>query len=205
MTALATAGQIRAIQTARRAMGMDEASYRAALAELGVSSSKELSSAAANAFLDRLNGQSAPVAAGRRPAGAMNLSGPYAGVCRALWLTAWNLGLVRDRTDRALVAFVERQTGIAHLNWVRDPADSARVIEALKSWISREAGVDWPTKAEAERTHKTISRLRKLEIILRQRLILGIGNVPTAVLSEAELDQVMQELGRQIRARQKEA
>ncbi|MEX0971502.1 MAG: regulatory protein GemA [Paracoccaceae bacterium] len=70
------------------------------------------------------------------------LSGRYAPVLRALWLSAWNLGVIRNRDDQALIAFVARQTQIDHLNWVKDPADAARAIEALKAWIRRESGCD---------------------------------------------------------------
>ena len=60
-----------------------------------------------------------------------------------MWIGAWNLGLVRNRDDKALIAFVERQTGIQHLNWLRDAADAAKAVEALKKWMERDGGVDW--------------------------------------------------------------
>lgn len=70
------------------------------------------------------------------------LNGRYAPVLRALWLSAWNLGVIRNRDDQALIAFVARQTQIDHVNWVKDPIDAARAIEALKVWIRRETKCD---------------------------------------------------------------
>src|SRR3546814_5628829 len=45
------------------------------------------------------------------------LTGPFAPKLVALWLSAWNLGVAHNRHEHALIAFVERQTGIAHVNW----------------------------------------------------------------------------------------
>lgn len=71
------------------------------------------------------------------------LSGPYAKKLQALWISAWNLGLVRNRNDEAIIAFVKRQTGLDHARWLRDPADAQKAIEAMKSWLARESGVMW--------------------------------------------------------------
>lgn len=71
------------------------------------------------------------------------LDGPYAKKLQALWIAAWNLGLVRDRKDAALIAFVKRQTKIDHPNWVRDPASADKAVEALKDWLRRERKVMW--------------------------------------------------------------
>src|SRR3546814_6866940 len=70
------------------------------------------------------------------------LTGPFAPKLVALWLSAWNLGVAHNRHEHALIAFVERQTGIAHVNWVRDQRDGAAAVEALKKWIAREAHVE---------------------------------------------------------------
>lgn len=79
---------------------------------------------------------------GFKPA-SKGLQGRFAKKLQALWIAAWNLGLVRNRTDAALVAFVRRQTRIDHVRFVHDAADAAKAIEALKGWLSRDRGVDW--------------------------------------------------------------
>lgn len=71
------------------------------------------------------------------------LDGPYAAKLQALWIAGWNLGLVRNREDAALLAFVKRQTGIDHTRFLRDPAAAAKAIEALKGWLARDGGVVW--------------------------------------------------------------
>lgn len=188
MTALATKAQVRAIHAIKSRVGLDDDDYRAALGRFGVASSKDLSRADAAAFIDRLKpGTEHPGADG-----AMHLTGPYAQVLRALWLSAWNLGLIRDRTDRALVAFVKRQTGIDSVSWVRDPRDASRAIEGLKAWIAREADVVWPADTDARR--------RKLAVINAQMRILGIADQPRPSGSNADLDEAIQAFGRAIRA-----
>lgn len=208
----ASSKQIGAIHALKARLGLDDDSYRDVLqAETGKRSAKGLSSSEAWRVMERLKvlsggRQDAPTKPSA--AGALRLDGPFAAVCRAFWLAGYNLGVVHDRTDRALVAFVVRQTGIDHLNWVRDGADAQKAIEALKSWISREAGgVTWDVeKKTLKHWGYTLVRWRKLAVIRAQikRLAeLGEHEVPTrAALDVAEdgaLDQVAAELGRRLR------
>lgn len=79
----------------------------------------------------------------RTPTPRKRLEGPYARKLQALWIAAWNLGLVRNREDTALIAFVKRQTGLDSPRWLRDPADAQKAVEALKSWLGRDGGVMW--------------------------------------------------------------
>lgn len=74
--------------------------------------------------------------------GPKAMTGPYAKKLQALWISGWNLGLVRNRNDQALLGFVERQAGISHVRFLRDAADARKAVEALKKWLER-AGVDW--------------------------------------------------------------
>lgn len=141
---LATSDQVRAIQTARRRQGLDEPAYRDALAGFGVASTKALTVVQAATFLDRLNGGGTAVQGGR-PA-RLRATGPFATKLQALWLSAWNLGVVRDRDDAALLAMVERQTGIPHTRFLLDPADAAKAIEAVKAMLVRDGGVVWPKR-----------------------------------------------------------
>lgn len=71
------------------------------------------------------------------------LTGKYAKKFQALWIAAWNLGIVKDNSDTALIKFVKRQSGIDHTAWLNEAEDMNKVVEALKSWMAREAGVDW--------------------------------------------------------------
>lgn len=58
---------------------------------------------------------------------------------RAQWRYLGELGAVRDASERALAAYVKRQTGIERLQWT-DSAQASKIIEALKQWIIRAGG-----------------------------------------------------------------
>lgn len=211
MTDPITTAQIRAIKAVQARLGLDDDTYRDLLArETGKRSSKALTMGEAVRFIDHLKGRLSASQSGhdthsKGGSGAMRLSGAYAGVCRALWISAWNLGLIRERTDRALVAFVTRQTGIDHLNWVQDPRDGARVIEAIKAWIAREANVLWPTEADARKARVPLSRLRKIAVIEAQGRRLTELGAPAALPAglaarpDRQLDDLAMALGAKIR------
>ena len=71
------------------------------------------------------------------------LTGKYAPKLQALWIAGHNLGLIRNRDDAALLAFVKRQTGIDHTRFLYYLEDASKAIEALKAWLARDGGVDW--------------------------------------------------------------
>lgn len=126
---------LRAIHAAKSRIGLDDDAYRDLLErETGKRSSKDLTESQRKAFLTTLNEMG-----GARP----RLDGKYAGKLQALWIAAWNLGIVRDKRDAAMLAFIRRQTGIDHTRFLRDPMDADKVVEALKAWLAREGGVDW--------------------------------------------------------------
>jgi phage gp16-like protein len=63
---------------------------------------------------------------------------PQARLIRALWLQLKALGVLRNASERALRAYVERITGVAALEWLaNDPGQANRVIETLKRWVKR--------------------------------------------------------------------
>ncbi len=126
-----------AIHVARKQLGLDEETYRAVLVRVtGKDSAGAMDEAERRRVVDELRRQ------GFKPAKSA-LEGPFAKKLQALWIAAWNLGLVRDRRDAAMLAFVKRQTGIEHTRFLRETADARKAIEALKAWIARDAGVDW--------------------------------------------------------------
>jgi len=79
----------------------------------------------------------------RRPDGRQKLTGKYAKKLQALWIAAWNLGVAHDRDDKAMLAFVKRQTGIDHTRFLIYPDDAAKAIDGLKGWLKREVGVSF--------------------------------------------------------------
>lgn len=206
--AQASSKQIGAIHALKARAALDDDSYRDLLSrETGRRSAKELSADQAGRVIERLKvlsgGSEKPVRATDKllAEGALKLEGPFVGQCRSLWIAGYNLGVIDDRTDRALVAFVERQTGIASLSWLRDPADARKAIEALKAWINRVAEVAWDADAKVLRAQGlTIGQWRKIAVIRAQCRTLG-DRLPPRLDREPEpyLHEIQAKLGRRIR------
>lgn len=177
---------LKAIHAGRKALGLDDDDYRATLERVtGKRSAAVLTEAQKKAVVQEFRrlgfGASASASA---------VTGPFAGKLKALWLSAYNLGVVKDRRDSAMIAFVERQTGISHVSWLREPRDARRAIEGLKAWIAREAGVEWPIEDDG--------RSAKLAVIEAQRRLLG--EMSTRI-NPADPDATIAAYGVQIRAR----
>ncbi|MCC5780775.1 regulatory protein GemA [Nitratireductor sp. B36] len=130
-----------AIHVAKKQLGLDDDTYRALLMrETGKNSAAKLTPNEQRRVIEVLRNQ------GFKPgssASQKGLKGKYAKKLQALWIAAWNLGIVRDRSDRALIAFVKRQAGIDHVRFVHHPEDARKAIEGIKAWMAREAGVNW--------------------------------------------------------------
>ena len=69
-------------------------------------------------------------------------SGPATGKLRALWNSAYDLGLIHDRSDGALGAWLHRLAGLDDDACI-ETASLDRPIQALKAWLARTGGVDW--------------------------------------------------------------
>lgn len=158
---MTTPGQTRAIHAMRKAGQIDNREYRALLDQrFGKASSADLTDAEAGLLIEELRRITGvqPIAGRKVSATA---SGKYAPVLRALWISAWHLGLARSRDDAALIAFVQRQTRLAHLRFLAEPSDAAKAIEGLKAWIARDGGVQWPEESDAREAGRDLSWLRK--------------------------------------------
>jgi phage gp16-like protein len=135
-----TKALIQKIHIAKSQLGLDDETYRATLLQLvAKDSSKAMTEAELQTVLQHFQ------KAGFKPKGKL-FTGPsskYAAKIHALWISSWNLGVIRDNSDAAMEAFIHRQTGVAKAQWLKDAKDAAKVIDALKAWLSREAGVDW--------------------------------------------------------------
>jgi phage gp16-like protein len=134
-----------AIHVAKKQLGLDDDTLRDLYERVtGKRSAKEMSEGERGRVVEELR-KSGFEAAGKAASKAprKRLEGRFAKKLQALWISAWNLGLVQERDDTALIAFVKRQTGIDHVRFVRHPEDAAKAIEGVKGWMAREAGVDW--------------------------------------------------------------
>jgi uncharacterized protein DUF1018 len=143
MSQLANRQQISAIHVLAGKAGFSEDLRRDFLErETGHRSTKLITIQQAGRVIEKLR---AAAGEGPRAEGAVGgLTTPVARKLRALWIAGWNLGLVGRRTDRAMLAFLERQTGVSHTRFLTEPGQATAAIEALKSWLARAGGVVWP-------------------------------------------------------------
>lgn len=201
----ASARQIGAIHALAAKAGMDEDTYRDFLArEASVRSARALTASAAGSVIDKLKdlaGQPSPA----RGAVA-GLDTPVAAKMRALWIAGWNLGLVHNRTDRALLSFLERQTGVSHVRFLAHPSDATSAVEALKEWLARDGGVAWPKDREDVIAQKKAvieaqkERLGMDAIAFYAVYSKATGKTNWRALDSRDLDHVSAYLGRKLRA-----
>ena len=140
----ASNSQIAKIHVMAGRAGLEGDTYRAFLNKhTGKTSSKDLTRDEAGRLIETLNGLTGAAHSGAVGAVA-GLDSKIGRKLRALWIAGHNLGLVRDRTDRAMLSFLERQTGVSHVRFLREPGEGTAAIEGLKSWLARDGGVRWP-------------------------------------------------------------
>ena len=148
--------------------------------------------------------------------------GPATRKLRALWQSAYHLGLIHDRSDDALGAWLRR---LAHLDGDAGPAPAGldRPIQALKAWLARGAGVDWrphlslgqdgrvrerqrPRARVLEAQWRLLHRRRRVRIGSEAALgayaarYAGLGRADSHLaLSNAQADALIRHLGKCIR------
>jgi hypothetical protein len=203
-----------ALHIAKAQLGLDEDTYRAKLANItGKTSAKDMTEAERTQVLAVFRNEGfAPVT--RQSSKA--LSGKYAKKLQALWIAGYNLGVFRDRRDSAILAFVKHQTDIDHVRFLHFPDDARKAIEALKAWLKREAGVmygntngfDWLAKdgakiawAQWKILHPDAGLMIRKGFDEAVAASLGQPVLYLAAVTDREWHTVMNELGKQVRAR----
>ena len=150
------------------------------------------------------------------PPRAVLPAGAHASKLRALWICAYELGVVRDRTDGALAAWLRRQTGLDAARWAT-PDQCGAAIEAMKRWLERDAGVSWKPYARVGAAPVHRPRARVLEALWRRLHEAGAVRIASTSalhawvvgfrrsqqtyesLPAAAQDQLIRELGRWLR------
>lgn len=130
------------IHIAKKELGLTDDAYRDLLRErFGKESAAKLTPGQAYRLLEYFK------YLGWRPRYQHRLPGvfsrpadPQEGKIVALWIELHKAGVVRDRSDHALQAFVLRMTRINNLKWC-STSEKNRLIEALKDWGAREGVV----------------------------------------------------------------
>lgn len=163
-------GLIAKIHVAKKELGLDDDTYRDVLERVtGRRSAKDCSLVQLTAVIGDLSKRGFTVH-------QKAFSGPskkLVGKVRALWISGWNLGVINDPSDKAMEAFIQRQTGIPKAQWLKAGSDGAKVIDALKEWLKRAAGVDW----KKEKFTAEYCNLPGYRICLRQwEMLRELGN-----------------------------
>lgn len=145
-----------------KGLNIDEDDYRQALFDAtGQMSLKQCSDAQLTLVLEWLKSKGfRPVPKSGNQSGAGH---PMARKARALWISLYHLGAVRNPSEEALEAFAKRQIGCDKLVWARQ-SDAYRLIEALKSMAARHG---WrQTGLKGEKLSPMILQTHLCEVIL---------------------------------------
>jgi len=134
---------IKLIHVAKRNLALDDDTYRAMLrAQTGKESCSDMSMSQLEAVAEHLRSRGFAERPGKgaaRPPQKL-ADDPQSKMIRHLWLTLRDMaGGVRNSSERALAAYVKRQTGVERLEWL-NTHQAAKVIEALKKWVKRLEG-----------------------------------------------------------------
>jgi len=169
---MTTSAQTRIIHaTKKNIAGFDDEAYRGLLdARFGVTSSRALGHDQAEALIRELRLLAGEAAGATR---ASRAEGKYAPILRALWLSAYHLGLFDRPHDSASMAFVERQTGIAHARFLTQHTDALKAIEALKDILAKRGGVVWPEKGKKSKEEHLIAAKRAVAKACCRRMVEG--------------------------------
>jgi phage gp16-like protein len=183
-------GAVAKVKIAAKELALDDGTYRAILERLtGKRSAADCSDAELGRVLDEFKAkgwkprqaggvcmstnkhpdQTANLALRSAPRPATSAAAhPLARKARALWLSLYQLGVVRDPSEPALEAFAKRQLGVDRLHWAV-ASEGNSLIEALKAMAER-AG--W---SQGRRTPVELAQLGEIEGVplLRARLVLA--------------------------------
>jgi hypothetical protein len=128
---------MRAVFAACRRRGIDSEARKDIQQQVtGIASMAQMDDAQLSRLLDHLN----------RDWQGTNPQRPHLAKIKALWWSLYWLGVIEEPGEKALSAFVKRQTGVAALRFL-DSRQSFSVIEGLKQWLERE-GVEWKSDTE---------------------------------------------------------
>ncbi|MDH4317916.1 MAG: regulatory protein GemA [Desulfobulbaceae bacterium] len=132
-------GSLAKIHIAKKDLGLSEEEYRDILQNrFGKQSSADLSQPQADQLIRHFQSLGWKPKQKSLPGfGGSLASDPMSRKIRALWLELANGGVVRNRSEKALLTFVKGQVKVERLEWA-STAQKAQIIEALKDWGKRE-------------------------------------------------------------------
>lgn len=130
------------IHIAKKELGLDDDTYRDVIERVSkgrTRSSKDLRFSELHDLLAEFKAKGWKHKAATLGRGAAK--DPQSRMVRGLWIELADAGVVRDRSEKAIRAYVKRMTGREDLTFC-DGRDKHQLIEALKAWGARE-GVEF--------------------------------------------------------------
>lgn len=189
---------IAAVHAEAKRHGMDTETRRGLIKlATGKTSSAELTVGELGKVIDAIKGR-ARRAAGQ---GRVLADTPHARKIRALWLSLYHLGLVTDPTEAALAHFAARQCKVMALQWV-SAEESIKIIEALKAWAVRDAGVCWDAyhdRSGRKAGENAAARVLDAQQVIMQSLGIAFEPVDARYMPLAEVNILIAAHGAQIR------
>lgn len=127
---------IQLIHIAKSQLGLDDEVYRSMLSGLELpNSTTKMSVPELQKVLDHLKRSGFKVRSNTKD--RPQADNEQAKMLRGLWLELAGLGYVQDPSERALSAWVKRETGVAALQWLTVET-AQKTIEKLKQWRWRD-------------------------------------------------------------------
>ncbi len=123
------------INIACKELGLDK--HQLISDRYGIESSKELRPRQLADLYAHFRGLGWKVKRKQKSASSPKYDDPQKRKIVALWITLGKAGVVRNRSDTALQAYVKRMCGVENLKWCHGE-DCDLLIESLKAWGKRE-------------------------------------------------------------------
>lgn len=142
---------VQLIHIGKSKLCLDDGTYRSLLeTTTGKTSTKEMTLGELNKVMTRFKQlgftPTAPKSA-KKSSQLRQADDPQSKLIRHLWLSLHSLGAVNDPSEKALCAYIKRQTGVDLLIWLKS-AKKSQVIESLKKWVER-------VEKQADKTEST--------------------------------------------------
>ncbi|MBP2301289.1 regulatory protein GemA [Azospirillum picis] len=135
---------LKAIHAMRRELSLTEDCYRARVSQVAggrTDSAADLTARERSTLIEQLKGLGAGKKLRGRP--LRPALTPQQRKVRAMWLDLADKGVIGDRSEAALAAWLKSRIGVDALQWLQ-PADAGRAIEQLKRWTDRVEEVPQP-------------------------------------------------------------
>ena len=127
---------IKLIHIAKTQLNLDDDTYRKLLLTVTKkNSTKDMTIWELEKVLDNLKSKGFKVKSSKK-AGRITATEPIHQKIRSLWIELANAGAVKNRSEKAINAYVKRITGIEVMYWL-NTKQAIIVIESLKGWLAR--------------------------------------------------------------------